>query len=224
MDGILLFDKPEGWTSHDAVDFVRRHIGQRTVGHAGTLDPMATGLLVMLLGKATKRSQEFSGLDKKYSGEMTFGLTTDTLDREGRILTQSSYEKVTADSVKTAFLDLTGALKQTPPAFSAIKKNGKKLYDLARAGILTVVEPRDVTVHRFELTCFESPKASFEVHCSKGTYIRSLCDEVGKKLGCGAILSKLVRTEIGTMSLDRALTQEKLAALTLVQLQAHLIS
>ena len=223
MDGILLFDKPAGWTSHDAVDFVRRHVGQKAVGHAGTLDPMATGLLVLLLGKATKRSQEFSGLDKEYTGTLTLGTVTDTLDKEGRILDTRPYEGISEKDVQAAFLELTGTFPQIPPSFSAIKVKGKKLYDLARSGIMVEAEPRMVTVHEFKLTDFSPPLAAFRVKCSKGTYIRSLGDSVGKKLGCGAMLSSLVRTRVGALSLENALTEKIFSSMPSSQIESSLV-
>ena len=223
MDGILLFDKPTGWTSHDAVDFIRKRAGQRAVGHAGTLDPMATGLLVMLLGKATKRSQEFSGLDKAYVGKMTLGITTDTLDKEGRVLSQADVSGISEEKIREVFRAFTGVLTQIPPAYSAIKVGGKKLYDLARAGENVQVPPRTVQVNRFDLKEWASPVISFEVECSKGTYVRSLCDDAGKKLGCGAMLSELVRTRIGEMKLANAVRQIDLAILNTSELEKRLI-
>jgi tRNA pseudouridine55 synthase len=210
MDGILLFDKPIGWTSHDAVDFVRRRVGQRAVGHAGTLDPMATGLLVMLIGKATKLSSELMGLEKEYAGTLQLGLETDTQDLEGRIVSMSDWQTVTEDGVKTAFAGLTGPQAQRPPAYSAVKKNGQKLYDLARKGVAVTVEPRSIIVSRFDLLAINDAEVHFRVTCSKGTYIRALASSVGERLGCGAVLSSLVRTRVGAFQLSAALREKDL--------------
>jgi tRNA pseudouridine55 synthase len=210
MDGILLFDKPIGWTSHDAVDFVRRRAGQRSVGHAGTLDPMATGLLLILIGKATKLSSELMGLEKEYAGTILLGLDTDTQDLEGRIVATADAQGVTESAVREVFAGLTGAQAQVPPAYSAVKKEGRKLYDLARKGIAVVAEPRQIVVSRFELLAVNFPEAHFAVTCSKGTYIRALASSVGERLGCGATLSSLVRTRVGTYLLSAALSEENL--------------
>ena len=223
MDGILLFDKPIKWTSHDAVDFIRRRIGQRGVGHAGTLDPMATGLLVMLLGKATKKFETFSRMDKEYEAEMTLGFTTDTYDLEGKVLSTAEIAGVSASKVREIFSGMTGRQMQRPPAYSAVKRQGKKLYELARAGAPAEAPPKEITVYDFQLLDLDLPKISFRVRCSKGTYIRSLCQEAGASLGCGATLSKLVRTSIGTMTLGKALTQRELESLDRLQIESRLI-
>ena len=224
MDGILLFNKPKGWTSHDAVDFIRRRVGQRAVGHAGTLDPMATGLLVMLLGKATKKFDEFGRMDKEYEAEMTLGITTDTYDLEGKITSKTEVMGVSAERIRKIFLGMTGKRMQTPPAYSAVKRQGKKLYELARAGIAAEVPPREITVYDLQFLDLEIPKVSFRVRCSKGTYIRSLCHEAGESLGCGAALSKLMRTSVGSMRLEKALTDQSLRSLDVEQIKSHLIS
>ena len=210
MDGILLFNKPVLWTSHDAVDFIRGRIGQTKVGHAGTLDPLATGLLVILVGKATKLSQEFSGFDKEYSGSMTLGLVTDTEDLEGRILEERDYEPVRRDRVLELFSNLQGSHAQRPPAYSAISRQGKRLYEWARLGVAIEPEEKEVRISEFQLIDFEPPEIYFSLTCSKGTYVRSLCSLVGRRLGCGATLSSLVRDRVGGFTLTRALTEEDL--------------
>ncbi len=210
MDGILLFNKPVLWTSHDAVDFVRRRIGQAKVGHAGTLDPLATGLLVILVGKATKWSQEFSGFDKDYSGSMTLGLVTDTEDLEGRILEERDHGSVRKDLILELFSNLRGVHAQKPPAYSAVSRQGKRLYEWARLGIAVETKEKEVTISEFQLTGFELPEVYFSLTCSKGTYVRSLCSLVGQRLGCGATLSSLVRDRVGRFTLTRALTEEEL--------------
>ncbi len=223
MDGILLFNKPIGWTSHDAVDFVRRRTGQRSVGHAGTLDPMATGLLILLIGKATKLSGELMGLEKDYEGTMQLGLETDTQDLEGCIVSTSDWRAVTEDAVRAVFLGLTGTQAQAPPAYSAVKKGGHKLYDLARKGIAVTVEPRQIVVSRFDALAMNGQEVHFTVTCSKGTYIRSLASSVGERLGCGATLSSLVRTRIGPYRLSSALREEEVLSQSHEALQSRLV-
>ena len=215
MDGILLFDKPISWTSHDAVDFIRRRIGQRAVGHAGTLDPMATGLLVLLLGKATKLSQNLSGLDKEYAGVLTLGVATDTQDLEGRITAEADAEGVSIGDAERVFAEFTGALTQRPPLFSAVRHQGKKLYEWARKGV-AVKEPegRAIRVEEFKVNRFSPPDIYFSLRCSKGTYVRSLCDAVGRRLGTGGVLSCLVRTRVGPWTLKDALGEEKVAGMS----------
>lgn len=207
MDGIILFNKPILWTSHDAVDYFRRRLGQRKVGHAGALDPMATGLLLILAGSATKLSSSLSGLDKDYRGVMTLGTMTDTQDFEGKILSETDASAVPETEVRRVMAGFEGKIRQVPPAFSAIKSGGKKLYEWARRGVTLEVEAREITIRRFELDAFSSPDAHFSLSCSKGTYVRALCDETGKALGCGAALSALVRTRIGEYHLKDAITQ-----------------
>ena len=223
MDGILLFNKPILWTSHDAVDFVRRCVRQKSVGHAGTLDPLATGLLVMLLGKLTKLSQQFSGLDKRYFGSMTLGIATDTQDLEGRILGGSDYDSVREESVLEVFSELRGTQLQKPPAYSAARKQGKRLYDWARQGVLVEPEPKQITVSRFELAGVEWPELYFSLVCSKGTYVRSLCDRVGQRLGCGATLSSLVREQVGRFNLSGAVGENELRQMPLEKIESILI-
>jgi tRNA pseudouridine55 synthase len=223
MDGVLLFDKPLGWTSHDAVDFIRRIARQRQVGHAGTLDPMATGLLVLLLGKATKLSLNLSGAVKGYDGSLRLGVTTDTYDLEGKTLSTASAAAVTADILRDAFKEWVGEREQVPPMFSAVKQGGKKLYELARQGVSVDVKPRAIVIERFDLVRFESPEAYFSLTCSKGTYVRSLCDAIGKKLGCGAILSSLVRTQSGDFFLKNAANEEELKKTGIQGLAAKII-
>jgi tRNA pseudouridine55 synthase len=223
MDGILLFNKPILWTSHDAVDFIRRRLDQRRVGHAGTLDPMATGLLVMLLGRSTKLSNEMSGLEKEYAGSMRLGISTDTQDMEGRILREASYEKITREDVLRVFDEMKGIRPQTPPAFSAVHQAGRRLYEMARQGLAVEAPSRQVEVRRLELHDFFPPEVYFSVVCSKGTYIRALCDEAGMKLGTGATLSSLVRTAIGPMRLSAALTEEQVVRLSPEEIEKHLL-
>jgi tRNA pseudouridine55 synthase len=224
MDGILLFNKPILWTSHDAVDFIRIRVGQRSVGHAGTLDPMATGLLVLLLGRATKLSSELSGADKDYRGVMTFGLKTDTLDLEGKILQESSCEALSEDRVADVLAGFIGPGSQRPPAFCAVRKNGRKLYEYSRKGIVVEVPERPIHIHQFNLERFAAPDVAFFLSCSKGTYVRTLCESVGARCGCPAVLSALVRTRTGSMCLDQALTAAEVTRLPLEAIEKRLLS
>lgn len=223
MDGILLFNKPVLWTSHDAVDFVRRRTRQRAVGHAGTLDPMATGLLVLLVGRATKLSQTLSAFDKDYVGRMTLGLRTDTQDLEGRITAAADPAGVTPASLAAVFSGFKGAVFQSTPAFSAVKSRGKKMYEWARKGVTVDLPKREIFIHDFRLLGFEEPEALFFLRCSKGTYVRALCDEIGQRLGCGAVLSCLVRTRVGPWSVENALSEETLSALPPEDVQSRFV-
>jgi tRNA pseudouridine55 synthase len=223
MDGIFLFNKPILWTSHDAVDFMRRKCGQKSVGHAGTLDPMATGLLVILMGKATKLSSQLSGLDKDYSGVMTLGLTTDTQDLEGKILLTADYDDIDEKRLESVFSSFRGEITQVVPLYSAVRQNGRKLYDLARRGTALAEMPqKTVQVSRFTMTRFAPPDVSFFLTCSKGTYVRSICDDAGRRLGCGAVLSALVRTRVGAFSLENALDAADIKRFSIEELEKRL--
>ena len=223
MNGILLFDKPLGWTSHDAVDFVRRCTGQRAVGHAGTLDPLATGLLVLLLGKATKLSSSFMEFDKDYDGSFRLGIETDTLDMEGRVIRTGPWDLPEA-IVLHAFGEMKGTQLQTPPAYSAVKIAGKKSYEYARSGTAIAIEPRKIIISEFRLTRYEAPEACFFVSCSKGTYIRSLAADLGRRLGTAASLSSLRRRRVGPFSLEAALKKSNLEGVSAAQFETHLVS
>ena len=223
MDGILLFDKPHAWTSHDAVDFIRRRAGQRAVGHAGTLDPMATGLLVLLLGKATKLSASLSGLDKDYLAMLTLGIRTDTQDLEGRILETRPADGVDAARLRNIFASFLGPQSQKTPAYSAVKKEGRKLYEWARQGVSVEAAPRSIVIDALELLDFRLPDASFFLRCSKGTYVRALCDAAGEALGCGAALSALRRTRVGGFLLNDALSEAGVLGLSQAELAKKLL-
>ena len=222
MDGVLLFNKPILWTSHDAVDFIRRRLGQKSVGHAGTLDPLATGLLVILLGQATKLSQDLSASDKDYAGSLTLGIRTDTQDLEGKILSTGDVAALQKDEIGAIFLKMSGTQLQTPPLFSAVKKKGKNLYHWARAGAVVEREAREINVRRFNVTEISLPEVYFSLTCSKGTYVRSLCDDIGQRLGCGAVLSSLVRTRSGPFHLIDALSEETIRHSPLAAIEKHL--
>jgi tRNA pseudouridine55 synthase len=194
--GLLLIDKPAGITSHDAVDRVRRHLGVRKVGHAGTLDPPATGLLLVGVGRATRLLRFLGDLPKTYVGTGVLGVETDTLDAAGTAVRESP---VSADEsrVREAMARFVGDIQQTPPAYSAVKVKGERSYRAARRGESLDIKPRIVHVDRFDLTGFDSPRFDFEVLCSSGTYVRTLVADVGRELGSGAYLARLRRTAIG---------------------------
>lgn len=208
--GLLIVDKPAGWTSHDVVGKVRRLAGTRRVGHAGTLDPMATGVLVVLVGRATRAAQFAEAQAKTYSAHIRFGMTTDTLDTEGNTLTSSGIVPQLAD-IEAVLSRFRGKIEQLPPMYSAIKIGGRKLYEIARAGGEVERKPRQVNITRLECTG-PLPDGDFalEVECSKGTYIRSLCADIGEALGCGACMSALRRVSSGEFRVEDALTLEEI--------------
>lgn len=195
-DGLLLIDKPKGITSHDAIADIRRALGVRRVGHAGTLDPMATGLLLVGVGRATRLLRFLGDLDKEYEGTGRLGVETDTLDAEGGVV-RTTDVKVDEQGLATAMAGLTGQIEQVPPAFSAVKVGGRKLYEAARKGQTMEAPPRRVHIATFDLLRFEPPDFDFRVVCSSGTYVRVLVADAGARLGCGAHLTRLVRTRIG---------------------------
>ena len=222
-DGVLLVDKGEGMTSFDVVGKIRRLYGTKQVGHTGTLDPMATGLLTVLVGRAVKASEYLTEHDKSYKATLKLGLTTDTEDISGKVLTQSS-DIPSADEVKRACQGFVGNIKQIPPMYSALKRDGKKLCDLAREGVEIEREPRDITV--YSLTVTETDKNDeyiLDVSCSKGTYIRTLCADIGESLGCGGVMSALRRTSVGEFSLENAKTLTELENLTESEREALLL-
>ncbi|GAB3016209.1 tRNA pseudouridine(55) synthase TruB [Niabella terrae] len=200
----LLIDKPIGWTSFDAVRKLRYLIGIKKVGHAGTLDPLATGLLIICTGKFTKKINEYMAQEKEYTGTFTLGATTPTYDLESEPENPRSIEGLTAASVQDAANRFLGAIQQVPPAHSAIKKDGKRVYELARKGIEVKLDPRTITIKAFETDASAMPQVHFRVVCSTGTYIRSLAHDLGAALGCGAYLSSLRRTRIGEFSVEQA--------------------
>ena len=206
-EGLLLIDKPPGVTSHDAVAIVRRALHTKKVGHAGTLDPMATGLLVMGVGRATRLLRFLGSLPKTYEGSMRLGVETTTLDAEGEVTRESSVEAGAGD-VARAMASLVGDSMQTPPAYSAVKVGGRKLYDAARKGEHLTAVPRPVHVESFELLGYEDDVADFRVICGGGTYVRVLAADVGETLGCGAHLTALRRTAVGPFDVSRAVAPD----------------
>lgn len=222
MDGILIVDKPQGLTSHDVVDFIRKKFNLKKVGHAGTLDPMATGVLVILIGRCTKLSDTFLNKDKEYDATMVLGATSDTLDAWGKIERTGDPVPVNEKEIKDAFNKFLGPIEQVPPAYSAKKFNGKKLYELARKGVEVKLDPKKITIHSLEITGVNLPEISFKVSCSKGTYIRQLCMDIGKVLGCGAYLSKLRRTASGDSNINNAIGMDELAKMDRVSMEKRL--
>ena len=212
MDGIFNVNKPPGMTSHDVVSVVRRLAGQRRVGHAGTLDPAAEGVLLICVGKATKVVEYLTNDRKSYRAAITLGVSTDTYDAEGRITKRTSSVNVGLAEIEAVLAGFRGSIVQVPPAYSAIKRAGQPLYKLARAGIEVLPEPRRVTIYRLEALAWRPPVFTLCVECSKGTYIRSLANDLGERLGCGAHLSHLLRTASGHFTLDAAATIEELGA------------
>lgn len=210
--GFLIVDKPTDWTSHDVVAKTRNLLGIRKIGHLGTLDPLATGVLVLAVGRAaTKKVQEYMKLEKEYVVELELGKTSDTYDSEGKVIeTPSDYPAITPDQIKTELESFWGTTMQTPPAFSAKKIGGKRAYKLAREGKEVKLAPREVTMHGRDLE-IDYPFVRFTVTVSSGTYIRSLVHDLGQKLGSGAIMTALRRTRVGDFKLEEAITIEDLA-------------
>ena len=204
-NGILLLNKEPGFTSHDAVAKLRGILRFRRIGHAGTLDPMAQGLLVMLLGKATRASEYASGAEKEYIADFILGVETDTQDTTGNVLAEAPVD-VTESQLRQALSSFEGGYDQVPPMYSAIQKDGVRLYDLARKGKEVERESRFIALPLLDLLSFDPPRGKLRVRCSKGTYIRTLCHDLGQRLGCGGAMSALTRVQAGDFSLEDALT------------------
>ncbi len=201
---LFLIDKPYKWTSFDVVRKVRNTLKIKKVGHAGTLDPLATGLLIVCAGRMTKQIDSFMGQEKEYTGTFEIGSTTDSFDLEQPVIKVADPSEITLEQVQKAVNQLTGDILQVPPMHSAIKVAGKRVYESARKGIDVKMEPRSVTVSEFEITRFENPTVEFRIVCSKGTYIRSLARDLGEHLGVGAYMSSLCRTRIGEFTLQQS--------------------
>lgn len=222
-EGILLVDKPQGITSHDVVSRMRRIFRIKKVGHAGTLDPMATGLLLIMIGKATKVSQFLMSHEKEYTGTVKLGQITDSQDAEGEILEERPIPEVTGEEAKKLMESFHGDQYQTPPMFSAKKVNGQALYKLARKGQTIEREARVIHISRFDMTDFSLPCISFIIGCSKGTYIRTIAHDYGEKLGCGGHLCELRRTAVGKFRIEKAHTIEELQEMSPSVLRKQLI-
>ncbi|MFL2435616.1 MAG: tRNA pseudouridine(55) synthase TruB [Verrucomicrobiales bacterium] len=210
VDGVLLVDKDPDMTSHDVVSVARRTLGQKKIGHCGTLDPMATGLLILTLGRGTKIQDLLMAEDKEYVGTVRLGEETTTQDKEGEIVLSKDVPELDEHGILSVLKDFTGDFYQTPPMVSAIKKDGVPLYKLARQGKEVKREPRLVHVYDYELTSLNLPEFDFRVICSKGFYVRTYAHEIGMKIGCGAHLSSLRRTKSGKFSADGAITFDEL--------------
>ncbi len=209
-DGVLLVDKAPGMTSHDVVALVRRRLQIKKVGHCGTLDPIATGLLLLTLGRGTKIQDLLMSEDKEYAGTLSLGATTDTQDRAGQILEEKPVPELTEENVRAAFEKYRGDFYQMPPMVSAIKQGGVPLYKLARQGKTVEREPRLVHVYNYTIGRVESPEIDFSVSCSKGFYVRTYAHDIGETLGCGAHLQNLRRTRSGRFLVDGAITVDEL--------------
>ena len=204
IDGILVVNKPMGITSHDVVQNVRRKFRMQQVGHAGTLDPLATGVLVVLLGKSTKLFNQFVDMDKAYRATLILGTATNSADIQGKVLQQLPYEHITREQMEEVFKRSAGETEQVPPMVSAVKVQGKKLYQLARKGITVERQARPIKIHSLELKEFNPPHVLFYLECSKGTYVRQLAEDIGKKLGCGACITQIERTKVGPFHIEEA--------------------
>ena len=223
FDGLLLVDKPAGPTSHDVVHKIRRTFRIEKVGHGGTLDPAATGLLVILLGRATRLSDLVMGGEKAYAGILRLGTVTNSQDMDGQIVEEKPFDAVTREQAETALEALRGDIYQIPPMVSAIKLHGVPLYKLARKGQEVVREPRLVHIFRFAITAWAPPLITFEVRCTKGTYVRTLAHDLGQTLGCGACLQSLRRTASGSFDVAAAAPFDTLLAGTKDDLAARII-
>ncbi|MEN8097907.1 MAG: tRNA pseudouridine(55) synthase TruB [Chloroflexota bacterium] len=210
-NGILNINKPKGMTSHDVVNRVRRITSIRRIGHAGTLDPMATGVLVLCVGRATRLSEYLSKADKNYCAVVKLGVETDTYDAEGEVISSSS-TVIQREQVETALDRFRGTIAQVPPMYSAVKHKGQPLYRLARRGVTIKRKPRSTVVHHLEITSWDPPFFGLEVTCSSGTYVRSLAHDLGQQLQVGAHLTELVRVSSGQLSLEKAVTLEELVS------------
>ncbi|MBX2962701.1 MAG: tRNA pseudouridine(55) synthase TruB [Cyclobacteriaceae bacterium] len=209
QDRILLINKPLEWTSFDVVNKLRYVLKMKKIGHAGTLDPLATGLLIICTGKMTKQIESFMGLEKEYTGTLVLGQTTPSHDLETEVSEAKDTNHITLESIRSAAEKFTGKIEQLPPAHSAIKIGGKRAYAFARKGKDPELKPREVEVNEFEIIAHNQPEVSFRIVCSKGTYIRSLVRDLGEELGVGAYLSQLCRTRIGSYKLSDSLRVEE---------------
>jgi len=223
LDGALLIDKPSGPTSHDVVDAIRRKFGIKKVGHCGTLDPNATGLLIIVLGRGTKLSERLMSDDKVYEGTIKFGESTDSYDSDGELTGSMLVPPLTLDDLNKAGEEFIGDIMQTPPMVSAIKKDGVPLYKLARKGVEVPREPRLIHIYRFKFSKYEEPLGEFRLACTKGTYVRSVAHELGEKLGCGAHLSQLRRVVSGKFDVADAKPLDEILKLSESELVKRVI-
>ncbi len=223
LDGALLVDKPAGPTSHDVVDLIRRHFQIKKAGHCGTLDPSATGLLIIVLGRATKLSERLMSDDKVYEGTIKLGETTDTHDAAGELVSSLPVPPLTQEELNSAANAFVGDHMQTPPMVSAIKKAGVPLYKLARKGVEVEREPRLIHIYQFRFSAYQEPVGWFRLACTKGTYVRTLAHDLGQNLGCGAHLASLRRISSGSFQVSNAIALEDLLTLDSRQLETRVI-
>jgi len=223
LDGAILIDKPAGPTSHDVVDAIRRTFGIKKVGHCGTLDPNATGLLIIVLGRGTKLSEKLMGDDKVYEGTIQFGVATSSYDVDGEIVETKTVPPLTLDHLNTLAAEFVGDQMQMPPMVSAIKKDGVPLYKLARKGVEVEREPRLVHIYNFRFTNYSEPRGEFRLACTKGTYVRSIAHDLGQKIGCGAHLSTLRRSVSGKFDVADAAPLDAVLKLTVTELEKKVI-
>jgi tRNA pseudouridine55 synthase len=223
LEGILLVDKPQEHTSHDVIARLRGKLQMKRIGHAGTLDPMATGLLVILVGKATKASQYIVSLDKEYTGTITLGVVTNSQDADGEVMSTSPVPALSDDDIRRHMKSFIGDQYQTPPMHSAIKVAGVPLYKMAHKGKEIEREPRFIRVNSFELLGYTEPLIQFRLNCSKGTYVRTIAHDLGNRIGCGAHLSVLCRTATDKFRLDQALPLQQLLEMPIRDIAARLI-
>ena len=223
LDGALLIDKPAGPTSHDVVALIRHQFQIEKVGHCGTLDPNATGLLVIVLGRGTKLSEKLMSDDKIYEGEIKFGVATDSYDADGEITATLPVPLLTLEGLNQLAAEFVGDQMQTPPMVSAVKKDGVPLYKLARKGIEVPREPRLIHIYRFRFSSYAEPVGRFELACTKGTYVRSVAHELGQKVGCGAHLDSLRRVSSGKFNVADAMPLDDVLRLTLADLERRVI-
>jgi tRNA pseudouridine55 synthase len=217
IDGILNLNKPSGPTSHDVVAKIRRITGQRRVGHAGTLDPIATGVLILCLGRATRMSEYLMDSKKIYRAQVRLGIATNTYDAEGKVVSEAPVTVVRGD-IEAALERFRGQILQVPPMYSALKRDGEPLYRLARRGVTVDRPPRPVEIHRLDIIAWEPPELTLELTCSRGTYVRSLAHDLGQELGCGAHLAGLLRVASGTFHVKDAVTVDDVTAERLPEL------
>ncbi|MFC1667759.1 tRNA pseudouridine(55) synthase TruB [Chlamydiota bacterium] len=224
MDGIILLDKPTGVTSFHVVSVIKRRFGFKKVGHAGTLDPFATGLLLILINDGTKLFDCVVTTDKEYSGVMFFGAQTDSQDRTGSIVSEVTDFSYSRDVLELVRCEMIGTQMQTPPMRSALHYNGKRLYQLARKGIQVAVPPREITIYDLQFKDFSFPLVAFRIHCSKGTYVRTVCHDMGIKVGCGAYLKELKRDSCGPFCIEEALLLDDCLASSIELLAGKILS
>ena len=223
FDGVLLVDKPAGMTSHDVVDRVRRHFGFKKVGHCGTLDPAATGLLILVIERATKLQDRLMSDDKMYEGTMLLGVSTDSQDADGAVIAEKPVPPLTEEDIDRVFAKFRGDLQQVPPMVSAVKHQGTPLYKLARKGKTVEREPRFIHIYDLRVLGLELPRVRLRVACTKGTYVRTLCSDIGDLLGCGAHLYELRRTRSGDFDVKDAHTLDAILSQTREQLKEFII-